>query len=316
MNKKELMEQFVELTRNSNVDNSCTILKMYIDLIFKLIENNSAIQDTQVDEDAKMVNQMMFTKLLHIRKFIEGISYEGEGVKLNPIIDPTVLASLIRNLVETVLIFDLIYRETTSQEEKNIIYNMWVSSGLSYRQKFESVANTLENIEKCQQEKQEIEDIKRQIMGTSLYQGLTRRNKDKIINALNRKEFRVVFGKNNLKIVQGWQDVCDKIGCKKNIVEELYNYLSLYSHPSQVSVFQFREMFGKETREFESITNFVLKYCFFFTSIFISDYIKLFPSLQSTFDEIDPLSQMIINFYAHVVAGDKYIINKILDEFK
>lgn len=94
-------------------------IKYLCRIFFQIVNTQNTETKSRIEYDSTMVLQMMMTKALHLRNTISGISYESNnGNRLNKIIDPTVVASLIRNIYETTGMFNLIYRTTTDPEEK------------------------------------------------------------------------------------------------------------------------------------------------------------------------------------------------------
>ena len=57
-------------------------------------------------------------------------------------------------------------------------------------------------------------------------------------------------------------------------------------------------------------TNFNLKYFFMLTSIFIADYIELFPQVQNTFESMSIRDQIVIDFYNTSLRGLEFSINE------
>lgn len=106
-----------------------------------------------------------------------------------------------------------------------------------------------------------------------------------------------------------WHELVDKMGIKEGLLGNIYTYFSLYSHPSNVSVFQFADMFKKGDESFLELTNFNLKLAFFLFSIFIADYINLFPNVLETFNSLDIRDQIVINFYNTVARNESFSIN-------
>lgn len=74
------------------------------------------------ERDTKMINQMMLTKVLHIMDVVKGINCKSKSeIILNNIIDPTIVSSLARNIFETVGMFNLIYKNTVTLDERYIV---------------------------------------------------------------------------------------------------------------------------------------------------------------------------------------------------
>jgi hypothetical protein len=95
-----------------SLEDSLELLNIYVEFLYKAVMNHHKEPvDSYADADAKMIVQMMLTKTLHLRSIVHGITYESnDGSKFNRIVDPTVVASMIRNIYETTGMFNLIYR--------------------------------------------------------------------------------------------------------------------------------------------------------------------------------------------------------------
>ena len=64
---------------------------------------------SKIEHEAKLMLQMMFTKVLHLKGILNGVSYSSNsGSYLNNIIDPGVVAIMSRNIFETGGLFNLI----------------------------------------------------------------------------------------------------------------------------------------------------------------------------------------------------------------
>ena len=90
------------------------LLYIYVKFFFEaVIHHNYDQVKTQADADAKMVLQMMMTKVLHLKNVLNGVDFNSKNWKLlNNIIDPTIVTSFVRNIYETTGMFNLIYQES------------------------------------------------------------------------------------------------------------------------------------------------------------------------------------------------------------
>jgi hypothetical protein len=310
MEKQKLREEYMRLNKLATIQDCLDLFDIFLEHLWNVIQiHHEDKVYSYANKDAKILNQMMFTKLTHLKKIVEGVGYTAQnGDHLNKIVDPTIVASLTRNIFETVAVFNLIYRNTKSEDEKAIIYGLWVSSGLKYRQRFQSAATTPENIQKIADEQKQIADIEKEIKDTALYKSLDAKNQGKIDEKLKQKDFKIRFdGKEVIYLV--WQDMCDVMGLNRDIFENIYTYFSLYSHPSEVAVFQFESMFSKENEEFKQLTTTNLKYCFSLMSVFVADYICLFPQVKDTFEKLEIYKQIALNAHNKMLRDDAYSIN-------
>lgn len=308
--KEKLRAECSRLFACETITDSYELMGVYAELLFQTVKrHHQEPVYTQADADAKMVVQMMLTKTLHLRSILKGISFKAsDGASLNNIIDPTIVACLIRNLYETVSMFNLIYRNAKTADEKTILYSLWVHSGLQYRQRFEAVITTEENQRKADDEKKSIEKLVQIIEATDLYKNLDEKNQNKIKTRLKEKEYLMMF-KDNQVVFLHWQELTNVMQVREGIFEKLYTYFSLYSHPSNVSVFQFADMFKLRAEEFPRMVNHNLKYYFTLTSLFIADYINLFPTVRTTFESMSSRDQIVINFHNTFLRGQDFSIN-------
>jgi hypothetical protein len=310
MNKEELRSEYLRLSQLHSIKDCLDLFDIYLEYLWNVIrEHHTDEVYSFANKDAKILNQMMFTKLTHLKKLIEGVGYQAkDGSKLNPIIDPTIVASLIRNIFETVSVFNLIYRNPNTADEKAIIYGLWVASGLNYRQRFGSSASLPENTKKLSEEKRQVDLIIKEIKETALYKSLDEKNKGKIDEKLKQKDYKIRFNKTEV-VFLSWQDMCDVMELNKELFENMYTFFSSYSHPSQVSVFQFENMFDTKDEAFKFLTTTNLKYGFSLMSVFIADYINLFPDVKNTFEKLEIEKQIAINALNKMIRGNKYSIN-------
>lgn len=189
MTKEELRNECTRLIFCKTIKDSYDLLDVYAECLFLIVRHHHEEPVySQADAEAKMVVQMMLTKVLHLKSVINGISYQAkDGTSLNKIIDPTILASLIRNIYETTGMFNLIYRSTKTKEEKEILYLLWVHSGLKYRQRFESDISTEESKKKLDDEKNQMDEIVVTIENNVLYKSLDEKNQGKIRTKIKEK---------------------------------------------------------------------------------------------------------------------------------
>ncbi|WP_143751741.1 hypothetical protein [Maribacter sp. 6B07] len=313
MNQEQLRKEYLRLTRLETIKDCSDLLDIYLKYFFEVIKQNSNEAKTHAESEAELVNQMIFTKIGHMKELLNGFEYESaDGTKLNRIVDPTVIASHIRNLFETVSMFSLVYTQPSTDDEKTILYNLWVSAGLKYRQRFDVVVKKAESQEKLDKEKQQIDDLKAEIENTDLYKALDEKDRNKIQSKLKEKDYKIQFKDGKVEFLS-WQETVPVMGIRDGVMDTIYTYFSLYAHPSNVSVFQFADMFKKEENPFIYLTTFNLNNFFFLLSIFLFDYIKLFPNVKNTFEQLEKIEQIVIDRQNVFARDESYSIN---DEWK
>jgi len=311
MDIETLRKTFLEMTHPKTLSDCCSILERYLNYYFSVLTSKQEeTSKSLIDADAKIVNQMIFLKILSIKKILEGVEYEGRtGLRINAVVDPTMLISMVRNVYETVAMFHLVYLKSNGPEERLIIYSLWVIAGLNYRQRF--VTNIISEYgeHKLKDEKETIEHFRKTITETSLYSGLSLKNKEKIDRAIKEKDYRIVFEDKEIKVFNSWQQLNQIMGCKPQIFENIYTYFSLYAHPSNVSVFTFADMFKKDSEEFKRLAITNTGFLFVLLSIFAADYIKVFPETATIFNDLALEDQILINHHNIFARNESYSIN-------
>jgi hypothetical protein len=310
MNQEQLREEYTRLTRLEKIEDCSDLLDIYLKYFFEVIRKNSDDSNTLAESEAKLVHQMIFTKTGHMKELLKGFEYESadKKTKLNRIIDPTVIASNTRNLLETISMFNLVFVNTKNTDEKIILYNLWASAGLKYRQRFNVVIKNSESQEKLDDEKKQIDNLKEEIENTELYKRLEEKDQNKIQSKLKEKDYKIQFNNNKVEFFS-WQETIPLLGVRAGIMDTIYTYFSLYAHPSNVSVFQFGNMFKKEENPFIYVTTYNLNNFFFLLSIFVFDYIKLFPEVKSTFEELSQIEQIVIDRQNVFARDESFSIN-------
>ena len=76
MDKTEMRKEYSILFSCRTLQDSFDLLNIYLDFLFQVINNHHSEKVySYANRDAKMVNQMMFTKVAHIKRIVEGINF-------------------------------------------------------------------------------------------------------------------------------------------------------------------------------------------------------------------------------------------------
>ena len=123
MDQEQLRKEYRRLKRLKTVEDCSDLLEIYLKYFFEVIRKNPNEAKNRAESGAELIHQMIFTKIGCMKELLNGFKYEvADGAKLNRIIDPTIIASHIRNLFETVSMFCLVYVNPTSEcEKKNFV---------------------------------------------------------------------------------------------------------------------------------------------------------------------------------------------------
>ncbi len=178
-----------------NIKDSQACLDLFSGFMWKVIETDvqtSVI--TKIEHEAKLMLQMMFTKVLHLKGILNGVSYRSNsGSYLNNIIDPGVVAVMSRNIFETVGLFNLIYRQPKTDNERDIVYNLWHYAGLTTSQRFKESFEATKKRSVLEEERQDMELLTESIKTNSFFLDLDKHNKKKILDRLDKGEFLIQF---------------------------------------------------------------------------------------------------------------------------
>lgn len=101
---------------------------------------------------------------------------------------------------------------------------------------------------------------------------------------------------------------------KKDLFDNLYTYFSLYTHPSNVSVFQFDDLFKDANDNYLMMTNFIIKTSLCMIGLFIADYINFFPKTASVFSNLSIEEQSIIDYHNILGWNESYSITKGIEK--
>lgn len=97
----------------------------------------------------------------------------------------------------------------------------------------------------------------------------------------------------------------------------MYTYFSLYTHPSNVNVFQFQDLFKPTLDDgYSTMVVFNMKVALCFLGVFAAHYIKLFPDQLSTFNNLKFEKRAIIDFYNVIARGNVYSIDITWGSYK
>jgi len=312
MTQEEFQNEFSRLLKGETNKDVNDLINIYLGYLFKTIQAQAGTPSaTKALNDSKIINQMVFTKLAHLQQLMNGIEFVApDGSRLNNIIDPTVVAAAARTIYETVGMFSLI-NVGKSDDERLILNNLWSIAGLKFRQRFAKPNSSAETLGKIADEKAHIHTLTSEIENTALYISLAQADKDRIQGKICSKEYNIRFEAGEVKQVDGFQAMVDNTGTKPIILPDMYTFYSLNSHPSFVAVFQFADMFRANSPDFFELAAINIRSVFFLISIFIADYISVFPDLKHVFYSLEGIDQAMIDRLNVMARSEAHSINNI-----
>jgi len=302
---KSIADSLVEILFPITLPKIIELHKKVLDAAFYILLQEPGVkQDPKSTRDANLLYQMAILKCHSVLKLSEGFknyTNQIDGRKFNPIYDSFSILSIVRPQFESFCNFNNIYMQSKNQDELNLKYNLWVLSGLKYRQSFNALSK--ENVQKKEDEKKQIEEIEKVIIENPCYIQFDDLSKDKVKIAIKRKEWKIQINRTSGKTV-GWHELLKSSGIK-GVYEQLYTHLSLGTHPSNVSIFQFGEAGGKPEQCFLPI-----QISCTFIMFLIRDFCTYFPNAANTFHKLPYEYRYIINTYNSAIRGEEYILTK------
>lgn len=290
-------EEFYAHYNPETIDNCKRYLKLLLDTYFVMIHmTHESLVDSSQKQNAQILLQMFFTKGLAVSRLLEGLSYELDGIKLNPIVDHTSLFMLARNLCEYYVAYELIHVLPDTDDKRTIMYSLFLSSGYKYRLRLFSQEMQQNNQTQFDEEKQIVDDAKNEILSTKYYQHLCSKEQEKLINAIEKKSFQLYLEKESVRLLS-WQDAINMVVKPNRIFDSSYNYFSLNTHPSVIAMNQFDQAYGKEEPEFVGLCITAVRYVMCFMSMFLQEYIRVFPKAQNLFDAQSEEIKMFLKFF-------------------
>lgn len=313
-NQEEYRKLIWNLTISKNLRYEITSYKRILDSGMKVLfdhKKNSKL--TEVDNDGHLLIQISLLKSMSLIKLTTGLTYRNDlnNTQLNDIYDPFGMGNLVRSQYEAFCNFNNIYIQSKNQDQIDLKYYLWVLAGLNSRQRFPAKSENA--IEQRKKEADIVEQYLDLLHKNSCFNELTERAKSNIERCIGKREWQIkVTEDNTYKIA--WHEMFSNAGVKH--YDEQYNYLSSLSHPSNLSVIQFKQMYEgvkpEDRADYQSM-RVMLSTSKTIMSFLIRDYIKYF-KLYSQFDQLPLIDQMLVNAYNRNFRGEEYMLNNTLEK--
>jgi hypothetical protein len=308
MGKEYLRQEFTRLIYPEDLSTVMESYKLVTDAAFAIVSAQRSKQLKAVEDvDAGHLFQMTILKNLSIIKLAEPLDYQSllGGFKMQNLYDPFALSSIVRTQYEAFCNFNNIYRFSKTPEEIKFKHNLWVLSGLNYRQSFP--ATQKETIQKKEAELKQIEELQVELRSSAIYSGLSVESKENFEKAIKWKKWQVVIRGEKASFIP-WHEMLRNAGAT-DLLKGQYTSLSLNTHPSNVSVFQFESMYATKTDLPTTILT--IKLSKWLISFMIADYCHYFAEAKAAFETLPVMTQIMINGYNSMFREEQYKINQI-----
>ncbi|WP_430406570.1 DUF5677 domain-containing protein [Fluviicola sp.] len=248
---------------------------------------------TDQRNDALILFQMVFSKGIAIRHLCSGMVYENsiDNFSLNPMFDPMSVANIVRSQFEAFSNFNNIFISPKSKDIQDFLYDAWVISGLKTRQSFVD-EDTLEDHRKlAEREKKMIDKLVDRIKTNPFYLSLDSTKQDWVDERIKKRAFEFLIKDGKIS-TPGWRELFLNAGGKK-IFRHQYSYLSLMTHPSNVSVLDFNDLYKDQGYFDRSIA--LMNRSKEILAFLIHDYCNYMPNGKEYFNSLPEINKIIID---------------------
>ena len=296
------VQRFIKLR---TLDNCKEYLKVMLDFYFDvLISPEGRKISSENDDDRNIWLQTIFSKGCQFLSLLNGLNFSKGTFQINPIIDFSVLFTIARSVYESLIAFEILFVLPKTEEHQTIVYNLFVAHGLSERLKDLDEEMRSHNPERVKEEQNDIDDCWRAIENTNLYKMLNQQTKTTIKNAFGLK-YRYIFKEDNTMEFVKLEKAYNLLNVKVNLFNSIYSFLSLYGHPSYLSLIQFRDAFKNEYRADIEMAKHATQCVLSFMSIYIVDYMKLNSEVKAKYDKMGKLRKFVIGMYEDAMRGEE-----------
>ncbi len=260
-------------------------------------------------EAGYLLFQLTIQKSLSIIKLLDGADYQNNidsNIKLNKHIDPFSIYPIVRTQYEAYCVFNNLFFGHIDPEQKEFLYDLWVLAGLTERQKYSELIASEEAQKKFLREKEERKKIYNKIESTKIFTNSTSDKQNEIEKAMGRGNFQFHFI-NEILQKASWSELFMKCGASKKFFDKEYSMLSISTHPSNVSVYQYRDMI--QEGENVKMALFAAETSKKIVAFFTRDYCTLFPVLKLVFNGLPLVNQVILNLNNRFFRGNSFTLN-------
>ncbi len=280
----------ISLMLNDDLPTKRVVLKQLIDAAFFILGNQRPETiKSKYEHDAFILFQLSSLRCVSILGISNECDYRNAlNTSALRILDPFSVNALVRTLFEGYSNFHSIYIQSKSDDEIALKHDMWVLSGLKYRQQFPTTIE--EHQIKKQKEKEEIEELLKSVKSNKVFRQLDATSQSKVLHGIEKKKWHIIVNGENAHVAH-WQELFKNVISNQHF-DKLYSALSLNTHPSNVSIFQFAALynFQQETNAMRTAIN-VTNMIF---SFLITDYCKYFTALSSVYERLPENSKFLI----------------------
>ncbi|MBQ8361345.1 MAG: hypothetical protein IJX44_05270 [Bacteroidaceae bacterium] len=285
MNKRNEIEKIV-----SSLEYFCN--NSYL-LVSKFRENIAKSDDDEEFAIAQCILQIAVCRIQSLLKLSSGICIVPNRKEIS-LLEPTSMVAILRSLYELVFIFRNIYIMTDNAYERRILLNIWQIRGYNNRQSQKAIPKKeefrSEYSKKQEEDKLHIEELKKAIEQNLTTLNITNGAKSQIRKIMNSGSSAIngyKFEKTN-EVISSFSKISltdsPEYLYENHELDIIYPLLSMYTHPSYLSVLQFGQMFNNNYNEDLLMT--ILKSACLLNVRIIHDFCQFIPVCQEYYKDI------------------------------
>ena len=244
----------------------------------------------------KLLCKCFFTKALATINLLDGVGYVGRTCTLPPIHDHSLLFIIARNFCETVAAYEVLFLLPDTKEKRIILENLFLGSGYIYQARLFSESMQTNFVEEYDIVNQNVQNTEANIISTQYYKSLSSKQQTNLKNAISSKNYKVMLLDNEVKFLS-WQDSLNLFAGSNELMDRIYTFLSFHTHPSIRGMEQFDAAFEKVNPGDVSLCTTACQYIISFMSMFLQEYIKLFPRAKEVFDKKTDFEKCLLTMY-------------------
>ena len=291
--------QYRRMLKPQSASDRIDYLDFMIDFYFKMmIALRNVGFKSQFRAQMTSSLQMMFTKGKSIRKLADGYSQNLGNSTFNSRADHTILFTIVRAAYEQLCAFELVYIIPNTYDKRTILENAYVAASLVNQLKAFTEKELMHYREQVSLTRRNIEDCRKAICDTKLYQELTEKEQNTLMDQVfKRGEYRIVFTTEGKLIPHvGWDNVRDYCGLSTDALYGVYKYVCNMAHPSYLALIQFDNAYSEGT--IDDLNDTAVMQMIAIMSVFIMDFIDVFPEVKYVYGDLDKESKFMVRLYS------------------
>lgn len=301
MKENKLSKEELELYQSFKLTTICdyqNYLRLISDVYFEMIRQTQTLQQELEGIQnyfAKMTMQMFFTKALATINLLDGVGYVGRTCTLPLIQDHSLLFIIARNFCETIAAYEVLFLLPDTKDKRVILENLFLSSGYGYQLRLFSESMQNRNAE-YNDVTQTIQNTQTNILNTNYYKSLSLKQQKNIEKAIFLKNYKLLLLDDEVKILS-WQECLNHYVSSNGIMDKIYTYFSLHAHPSIRGMEQFDAAYEIVNPKSTNLSIVACQSIISFMSMFLQEYIKLFPKAKEVFDQKSDFEKRLLTMY-------------------